>query len=83
MTPRTGFIGPKRNVSAPRAAITLSAREAESFAFIFHAMLARGVYLPPSAYEVCFLSLAHTLSDLEYFVGALSESLDLAAERVK
>ena len=25
----------------------------------FHAALARGVYLPPSPYEVCFLSLAH------------------------
>ena len=38
-------------------------------------MLARGVYLPPSAYEVCFLSLAHTPADLEVFAGALRESL--------
>ena len=68
---------------APRTAITLDARETERFASIFHAMLARGVYLPPSAYEVCFLSLAHTLADLEYFVDALRESLDLTAERVK
>ena len=37
-----------------------------SFAALFHAMLARGVYLPPSAYEVCFLSLAHTPADLEH-----------------
>jgi glutamate-1-semialdehyde 2,1-aminomutase len=68
---------------APRTAITLDARGTERFASIFHAMLARGVYLPPSAYEVCFLSLAHTASDLEYFVDALRESLDLTAERVK
>ena len=68
---------------APRTAITLGPLETERFASIFHAMLARGVYLPPSAYEVCFLSLAHTLSDLEHFVHALRESLDLAAERVK
>ena len=31
----------------------------------FHAALDRGVYLPPSAYEVCFLSLAHDESTLE------------------
>jgi glutamate-1-semialdehyde 2,1-aminomutase len=37
-------------------------------------MLARGVYLPPSAYEACFLSLAHTRADLERFAQALRES---------
>lgn len=68
---------------APRAAITLNELEQERFASIFHAMLARGVYLPPSAYEVCFLSLAHTTADIEYFVGALGESLELTAQRVK
>jgi len=68
---------------APRAAITLGELESERFASLFHAMLARGVYLPPSAYEVCFLSLAHTPADLEHFVGALGESLALTAQRVK
>jgi glutamate-1-semialdehyde 2,1-aminomutase len=66
----------------PRAAITLGELESERFASIFHAMLARGVYLPPSAYEVCFLSLAHTTADLEHFVKSLEESLALTAERV-
>ena len=46
-------------------------------------MLARGIYLPPSAYEVCFLSLAHTTADLEHFVKACGESLELTAQRVK
>src|SRR4029453_18795051 len=46
---------------APRAAITLGDLQSERYASIFHAMLARSVYLPPSAYEVCFLSLAHTM----------------------
>lgn len=68
---------------APRSAITLGELESERFASIFHAMLARGVYLPPSAYEVCFLSLAHTPADLEHFVHALRESLELTAQRVK
>jgi glutamate-1-semialdehyde 2,1-aminomutase len=37
-------------------------------------MLERGVYLPPSAYEACFLSLAHTSADLQRFTQALRES---------
>jgi glutamate-1-semialdehyde 2,1-aminomutase len=68
---------------APRTAISLGERDSERFASIFHAMLARGRYLPPSAYEVCFLSLAHTTADLEHFAGALGESLALTAQRVK
>jgi glutamate-1-semialdehyde 2,1-aminomutase len=31
----------------------------------FHAMLARGVALAPGAYEILFVSLAHTVADLE------------------
>jgi glutamate-1-semialdehyde 2,1-aminomutase len=67
---------------APRAAITLSEKNSDRFASIFHAMLARGIYLPPSAYEVCFLSLAHTTADVEHFVSALSDSIKLTAQRV-
>ena len=59
---------------APRTAATLTPRENARFAALFHAMLARGVYLPPSAYEACFLSLAHTRADLERFAQALRES---------
>ncbi|HTB80295.1 MAG TPA: glutamate-1-semialdehyde 2,1-aminomutase [Opitutaceae bacterium] len=33
--------------------------DAKLFAKFFHACLDRGVYLPPSAYETCFLSTAH------------------------
>jgi glutamate-1-semialdehyde 2,1-aminomutase len=60
---------------APRDAATLTPRAIARYGELFHAMLARGVYLPPSAYEGCFLSLAHTSADLELFVQALSESL--------
>jgi glutamate-1-semialdehyde 2,1-aminomutase len=59
---------------APRTAASLTERETARFAQLFHAMLARGVYLPPSAYEACFLSLAHTRADLERFAQALRES---------
>jgi glutamate-1-semialdehyde 2,1-aminomutase len=60
---------------APRTAAALSERETQRFAALFHAMLARGVYLPPSAYEACFLSLAHTRADLEELAAALAASL--------
>lgn len=64
---------------APRAAITLEKEASVHFAALFHAMLARGVYLPPSPYEVCFLSLAHTQADLEQLASALREALPEAA----
>lgn len=56
---------------APRHAAALGAGGTERFARLFHALLARGVYLPPSAYEACFLSLAHSSADLELFAHAL------------
>ncbi len=34
--------------------------------------LARGVYLPPSAYEVCFLSAAHTTADIDKLLDVLA-----------
>jgi glutamate-1-semialdehyde 2,1-aminomutase len=64
---------------APRSAAALSERENRRFAALFHAMLDRGVYLPPSAYEACFLSLAHSSADLEEFTAALAASLAAGA----
>jgi glutamate-1-semialdehyde 2,1-aminomutase len=37
----------------------------ECFNFFFRKFLEFGVYLPPSSYEACFMSLAHTKEDLE------------------
>ncbi len=41
----------------------------------FHAMLRRGVYLPPSAFETWFLSNALTQKDLDITIEATRESL--------
>ncbi|MFZ0552907.1 MAG: aminotransferase class III-fold pyridoxal phosphate-dependent enzyme, partial [Steroidobacteraceae bacterium] len=60
---------------APRTAATLSPQAVGRFAALFHAMLAEGIYLPPSAYEACFLSLAHTDTDLERFAQGLRSAL--------
>jgi glutamate-1-semialdehyde 2,1-aminomutase len=65
---------------APRQAATLPASAIARFAALFHAMLARGVYLPPSAYEVCFLSASFGEKDLQYFADALRESLGVASK---
>jgi glutamate-1-semialdehyde 2,1-aminomutase len=60
---------------APRTAVTLTEREIARYAALFHGLLDRGVYLPPSAYEACFLSLAHTTTDLTRFATALGSAL--------
>jgi glutamate-1-semialdehyde 2,1-aminomutase len=40
----------------------------------FHAMLRRGVALAPGAYEILFVSLAHTTEDLERTVAVAAEA---------
>jgi glutamate-1-semialdehyde 2,1-aminomutase len=45
------------------------------FPLFFHAMLRRGVYLPPSAFESWFLNNALTKEDLDHTIGAAEESL--------
>ena len=60
---------------APRTAAALSQQATARFAALFHAMLAQGIYLPPSAYEACFLSLAHTAADLERLAQGLRTAL--------
>jgi glutamate-1-semialdehyde 2,1-aminomutase len=42
----------------------------------FHAMLKRGIYLPPSAFESWFLNNALTTSDLDETIKAAKDSLD-------
>ncbi|MDQ2751983.1 MAG: aminotransferase class III-fold pyridoxal phosphate-dependent enzyme, partial [Bacteroidota bacterium] len=54
---------------------TASSANIELFKRYFHAMLQRGVYLPPSAYESWFLNNALTKDDLDYTINATKESL--------
>ena len=57
-----------RSSSRPDAVVDYDgAQRQETFRFtaFFHAMLARGVYLPPSAFESWFLSAAHDDAALE------------------
>ena len=45
------------------------------FRAFFHAMLARGQYLAPSAFEAGFVSAAHSQSDIQATLTAAAESL--------
>jgi len=54
----------------PRRADAIEAVHAERFSPIHAGLLARGFYLPPSAYEVLFLSTAHTEADLDGLIEA-------------
>jgi len=46
----------------------------EAFNEFFHAMLERGVYLAPSAYEAGFVSSAHTDADIAATIAAAGEA---------
>jgi len=48
--------------------------DVERFKRFYHAMLARGVYLAPSAYEAGFVSAAHSIADIDATVAAAAEA---------
>ena len=52
-----------------------SAANNARFSKYFHAMLNRGIYLPPSAFESWFLNNALTTADLDQTIRATEESL--------
>ncbi len=59
-----------------------SARASDTACYgkFFHALLERGVYLAPSQFEACFVSMAHTRKDIAATVRAASEAFHLLAK---
>ncbi len=57
-----------------------SAKHSETSRFkrFFHAMIDRGIYLPPSQFEALFVSTEHSPADLERTVQAARESFEIA-----
>jgi glutamate-1-semialdehyde 2,1-aminomutase len=49
------------------------------FGRFFHAMLQRGVYLPPAQFEAAFVSLAHEDGEIDETVRAAREAFEVAA----
>ena len=58
----------------PVAASSISASAIEEYHRRYRGWLAHGVYLPPSAYEVCFLSAAHSTADVDKLLDVLATS---------
>jgi glutamate-1-semialdehyde 2,1-aminomutase len=57
---------------------TAKSSDTDRYAKFFHAMLDRGIYLPPSQFETCFVSLAHTRSDVKATIQAAREAFKIA-----
>ena len=72
LAPEEGF--------APRDARPLPKEAVERYARLHRALLAEGVFLPPSAYEVAFLSLAHDARTLDEAVAAFERAFRRARE---
>ena len=54
-----------------------TACDQERFNRFFHALLERGVYLAPSAYEAGFVSAAHTEADIQATIEAAAEAFQI------
>ena len=68
-----------RPVTPMRTPQSFPADAKASFAAPFHALLERGIYLAPSAFEVGFLSAAHTESQIDALAEALATALRTTA----
>jgi glutamate-1-semialdehyde 2,1-aminomutase len=58
------------SVQPPRSFAEVMQTDREAFNRFFHAMLAAGIYLAPSAYEAGFVSSAHGEAEIERTVSA-------------
>jgi glutamate-1-semialdehyde 2,1-aminomutase len=64
---------------APRSAEALHPGAAPLYANVFHSLLDAGVALAPSAFEIAFVSLAHTRRDIDRLAESLRTALAAAA----
>ncbi len=60
---------------APRQAEAIDPAAADRYRVLFSALLERGISMAPSAFEVGFLSLAHTQQDVERLADTVGEIL--------
>jgi glutamate-1-semialdehyde 2,1-aminomutase len=59
------------------------AQDTAAYARFFHAMLERGVYLPPSAFEAWFVSIVHTDAEVDRVLAAAREAAREAVARAQ
>ena len=79
LTQRVGSIfwfcltGPERLGGAPlRSPSRIPRGCGPRYAAIYHPLLARGIYLAPSGFEVGFISAAHTIADIAELASAIA-----------
>jgi glutamate-1-semialdehyde 2,1-aminomutase len=65
-----GMFGIYFRAAPPSSHAEVMQCDREAFNRFFHAMLAEGVYLAPSAFEACFVSAAHGPAEIEKTVRA-------------
>jgi glutamate-1-semialdehyde 2,1-aminomutase len=74
----------ERTGSPIRSIAEIPAGHKERYSKLFHALIQRGVYLPPSGYEVGFVSMAHTPEILaEAKLKIIDSALETAAAESK
>lgn len=54
---------------------TAKTSDTKKFAAYFNRMLENGIYLPPSQFEACFVSIAHSRNDLDKTIKASREAI--------
>ena len=69
-----GMFGIYFRAAPPRSYAEVMECDKDAFNRFFHAMLERGVYFAPSAYEAGFVSAAHSAVELEQTLAAARES---------
>jgi len=69
-----GMFGIFFRAQSPRSFSEVMEADREAFNRFFHAMLERGVYLAPSAYEAGFVSAAHSDADIAATLAAARDA---------
>ena len=55
--------------------VSAKSSDTQKFTVYFNELLKQGVFVPPSQFETCFLSTAHSKDDLERTVEAIDSAL--------
>lgn len=71
------------NTSLPQNFSQVLESNTEHYKLFFHGMLQQGIYLAPSAYEVGFVSAAHTEKDIEFTLNAADVVFNELSSQVK
>ena len=55
--------------------VTAKSSDTKKFSIYFRELLKQGIFIPPSQFETCFLSTAHSKDDLESTIEAVDNAL--------